>query len=53
MNNAINHFERPRRNIAWQVQPHPAPCAHQHEVIAHDKGRALKRCVKCGSLEAE
>ena len=51
MNN--EHTQRPRINITRQEQPHPAYCEHQHEVIAHDVGAALKRCVKCGSLEAE
>jgi hypothetical protein len=53
MNHVTNHSERPRRNITWQAQPPPAHCAHEFEVISHELGAALKRCVKCGSLEAE
>jgi len=52
-NNVTNHSERPGRNITWQAQPPPAHCAHEFEVIAHELGAALKRCFKCGSLEAE
>jgi hypothetical protein len=46
MNNVNNQLKRPKRNITWQAQPHPAHCDHE-------LGHALKRCLKCGSLEAK
>jgi len=53
MNNVIKHSERPRKNIAWQALPQPAQCAHRYEPIAHEEAGVLKRCFRCGSLEAE
>ena len=53
MNDDADDSEGPTRNIIWQTQRQPARCEHQHEVIAHEEGGALKRCVKCGSLETE
>jgi hypothetical protein len=53
MNEAQPDSEGPKRNITWQIQPAPALCPHQYELIAHEEGGAIKRCVKCGSLEAE
>jgi hypothetical protein len=53
MNNVINHYKRPGRNITWPEPPQPTSCVHQYEVITHEVGDALKRCFKCGSLEAE
>jgi hypothetical protein len=52
INNNVSDTEAPERNITWQAQPLLSQCAHQHEVIAQEEGVALKRCVKCGSLEA-
>jgi hypothetical protein len=52
MNNVINNSELPNTNIAWQVQPDPAECGHEFEVIAIiAEGGVVSRCVKCGSLE--
>jgi hypothetical protein len=53
MNNVIKHFERPRKNIAWQALPQPAQCVHHFEVIAHQEAGVLRRCFRCGSLEVE
>jgi hypothetical protein len=53
MKNVIKHSQPPPRNLHGQAQPHPDYCQHQYEVIAHELGAALKRCVKCRSLEAE
>jgi hypothetical protein len=53
MNNIIKHSERPRKNILWHALPQPAQCAHLYEAIAHQESGVLKRCVQCGSLEAE
>ena len=52
MNHASNHSQRPTRNILWQAPPRPAQGEHRHEVIAHELGGALKRCVRRGSQEA-
>jgi len=53
MNNVIKQSERPRENILWQALPQPAKCSHQYDVIALQEAGVLKRCVHCGSLEAE
>jgi hypothetical protein len=52
LNNNLNDTEPSGRNMTWQAQPSPSQCAHRHEVIAQEEGVALKRCAKCGSLEA-
>ena len=49
MNNANNHSKPFRRNITRQAQTLPARAEDQHEVIAG----VLKRCGRCGRLEAE
>jgi hypothetical protein len=48
-----NDTEGPKRNITWQMQPLRAPCEHQYEIIAHQDANELRRCTKCGDLEAE
>ena len=51
MNTADSHSKRPKRNLTWGTQPGRAHSDHQYETIAHLLGDALKRCLKCGSLE--
>jgi hypothetical protein len=53
MDNASNEPKRPTRNITWQTRPAPAPCEHEYEVIAHELRGGLRRCAKCGGMEAE
>jgi hypothetical protein len=53
MKNPNNDSERPRRNITWPAPPHPPYGDHEYETIAHELGSALKRCLKCGELEAQ
>jgi hypothetical protein len=53
MKNIVNDSDRPTREITRQVQPNPALCEHEFEVIAHEEGGALSQCTKCGSLEKE
>lgn len=51
MNNVIHHSARPARRITWQAQRH-AHSDHAFEVITHELGAALKRCLECGRTEA-
>ena len=51
MNEDKTEPTRPIRNITWQTQPIPAECEHRYEVIAVEGDFALRRCMKCGSLE--
>jgi len=53
MNNAIQHSERPLRNIVWQTPTAAAPWAHQDDAMTHGLRAALKRCVTWGILEAK
>ena len=53
MSDASKEPKRPTRNITWQTEPPAAPCEHQYEVIAHEQRGDIKRCSKCGRLEAE
>jgi hypothetical protein len=52
MNNVIDQSTPPRNSIVWHRQRLPAYCDHQYEVIVHELGAALKRCVRCKRLEA-
>ena len=52
MNHTGNHAKHPARNIIWQAPPSPAQGEQQPQVIAHQMGGALKRCVRRGSQEA-
>jgi len=47
------HSQRPTRSILWHTQPYPSQRDHQLGVINHEVVGALKRCVKCGSLEVK
>jgi hypothetical protein len=52
-NKSNNEPRRITRNIFWQTRPIPAPCEHKYEIIAREQSGDLRRCSKCGGLEAE
>ena len=52
MNTLSDISKDPNRNITWEGEPPPTQCEHRYEVIALDEGGVIKRCFKCGSLEA-
>ncbi len=45
--------EGPTRNITWQIQLPPEACKHEFLETVGEGAAALKRCIKCGSLEAK
>jgi len=51
MNNANDYAKNPAKRIAWQMPRHPALSDHQHEIIIHEAGGALKRSFQCGNRE--
>ena len=53
MHNDNEQPKRPTRNVTWQAQTLPTACEHAFEVIAHEDGRGLKRCCKCGGMETQ
>jgi len=49
----LKYSPRPKRNSVWQVLPSPTQWEHRYEVLDHEIGNALKRCLHCASLEAK
>ena len=44
--------QSPKQNITWKGRPLPAQCEHEYETLSLGDG-VIKRCLKCGSLEAK